>query len=172
MKRLFIVRHAKSDWSIPNQPDMDRNIIEKGYKRTVKAAKAIRNIGIASITGELVESEYLPDLIISSPTKRAIETADVLNYKFHTYVPIVTNDDLYESSPEAILSMLQKITGHIDSLIIIGHNPELLQFINLFATPVISMFPTSSVLVLEFNVDSWSDINIDNITFQKFISSK
>lgn len=66
MKTLFLIRHAKSSWDDPNKDDFDRPLNERGKRN-------------APFMGKLLKKEnILPDLIISSPAKRAIATAKII----------------------------------------------------------------------------------------------
>ena len=61
MKKLTIIRHAKSDWT-HNLPDIERPISKRG-------------IDDVKIMAELLDQIYYPPQIIySSPSKRTVET--------------------------------------------------------------------------------------------------
>ena len=61
MKKLTIIRHAKSDWSF-DVPDMDRPISKRGKND-------------AQIMAELIDTiNCFPQIIYSSPSKRTVET--------------------------------------------------------------------------------------------------
>ena len=63
MKRLYLVRHAKSSWEEPGGSDIDRPLLEKGIKRTQKVICFLKDHGVKI------------DLMISSPAVRAFQTA-------------------------------------------------------------------------------------------------
>ena len=61
MKKLTIIRHAKSDWSF-DVPDMDRPISKRGKND-------------AQIMAELIDKKNrFPKIIYKSPSKRTLET--------------------------------------------------------------------------------------------------
>ena len=72
MKSLYIIRHAKSSWEDSSQPDFERGLSERGKRDASRMAKRLK------------EKEIHPDLMLSSPAKRALSTArriaEVLNY--------------------------------------------------------------------------------------------
>ena len=60
-----LVRHATADKGKPKSPDRKRVLSKKGRKEAVKMAKKLK------------KNDMLPDLLVSSPAKRAIQTARV-----------------------------------------------------------------------------------------------
>ncbi len=65
MKTIYLVHHAAAGKSKPKSPDRKRALSKKGRKEAIKMAKNLKKNGM------------LPDLLVSSPAKRAIQTARV-----------------------------------------------------------------------------------------------
>ncbi|HEY9006650.1 MAG TPA: histidine phosphatase family protein [Ohtaekwangia sp.] len=148
MKTLYIVRHAKSSWANPLQDDYDRPLNERGKNDAPRMGKRLK------------EKDIHPDLIISSPAKRAYSTAkriaEVLKYAKEK---IKTKKSLYHADEEAILSLIQGLKDKYNSVILFGHNPGLTEFVNSFqdAELDIDNVPTCGVVAFQLNIDSWKD---------------
>jgi phosphohistidine phosphatase len=64
--QLYLVRHAIAEESAEGMSDSDRRLTEDGIRRMLRAARGLRRIGVA------------PDRVVSSPLRRAAETAALL----------------------------------------------------------------------------------------------
>lgn len=148
MKTLYIVRHAKSSWDFPDLPDIDRPIIEKGINNTKKIATELRNKNI------------FVDLMICSHAKRARETSKIIaagiNYPIEK---IEISKNIYEVSDDDIFDVINEADDNKISLMIIGHNPTLTQFANRFLEEQIEILPTSGVVAISFETNSWLEIS-------------
>jgi hypothetical protein len=69
MKRLTLVRHAKSDWSLAGQPDWERPLNARGLKDAPDMGRRLR------------ERKLKPDCILTSPAARALGTADETDFE-------------------------------------------------------------------------------------------
>jgi phosphohistidine phosphatase len=147
MKTLYIVRHAKSSWDFPDLPDLDRPIIEKGIYNTKK------------IAAELNDKKVVVDHIISSHAKRARETAKIIaagiNYPIEK---IEVSKNIYELTDDDILDLIYGVDDDMISLMIIGHNPTFTQLANRFLDEQIELLPTSGIVSLNFDTNSWLEI--------------
>ena len=84
MKMLFLVRHAKSSWDDTALPDKDRPLDDRGKRDAPKMGK------------RLAKRDVKPDLILSSPAKRALTTAEIIAKKLdYKLKDIVVDDRLY-----------------------------------------------------------------------------
>lgn len=147
MKTLYIVRHAKSSWDFPDLPDIDRPIVDKGINNTRK------------IVIELNNKKVQVDLLISSHAKRAYETAKIIatgiNYPVEK---IEVRKGIYRVDRDDIFNILFALNDNIDSVMIVGHNPTLTQFANLFLDKKIDILPTSGVISISFKINNWIGI--------------
>jgi phosphohistidine phosphatase len=149
MKTLFLARHAKSSWDLPEVEDLDRPLIEKGLIKTQKTIDF------------LLKHDVYVDLLISSHAKRALETAKLyakaLKYPIQK---IEVNTAVYYTSPEILFSVLYAIPDEVQSAMLVGHNPAMTQFVNCFADQLIEYLPTSGVVAFEFDTKKWADIEL------------
>lgn len=148
MKRLYLVRHAKSSWSNPELRDFDRPLNKRGNRDAPFMGSLIKEKGIR------------PDLLISSPSKRALATAeyfaDELDYRKND---IVKEDDLYEAGVRDILRIVSLQEEKFDSIMLFGHNPGITDFCNMISDKQIDNIPTSAVVSLILNPGQWNKIN-------------
>jgi phosphohistidine phosphatase len=147
MKTLFLCRHAKSSWDEPGLKDFDRPLMERGIRKTEKIIRYLR------------KNEIHPDLIISSPAVRALETAKLVAEGLgYPADKIVLESNIYEAWYERILDVICGTPDEIGTLMIFGHNPGISEVANVFLHPPVDMLPTSGVACFTFKTDRWEKI--------------
>lgn len=144
---LYLVRHAKSDWSNLFLRDFDRPLNARGEYS-------------APLMGEYLSKQGIkPDLILSSPALRAktttITLAEKLSYPIESisYLP-----SLYESDVNTILAIIRTISENIETLFIVAHNPEVTECINFITNAEIDNVPTCGVAAIRLNENSWDRV--------------
>src|SRR5437762_1064955 len=108
-KTLYLIRHAKSDWSVPGEKDFERTLNSRGYTDAPRIGR------------ELSEKGVKPDLIISSPALRAKLTAEFIAEQIK-YDPeqIVFEEEIYESSVRTLLSIINNTDEKYQKIMIFG----------------------------------------------------
>lgn len=153
MKTLYLVRHAKSSWDKPELSDIERPLLEKGKKRTKKMIDYLMN------------KDVKIDLMISSHAKRALDTAYILSHAFHYPKDKIKTDRLiYTGNEQQIANQFFDLPRDVDHLWIIGHNPTITNFVNLFLDEKLDYLQTSGVVSISFPVDSWDKISHSDYT--------
>ncbi|MDZ4715955.1 MAG: histidine phosphatase family protein [Cytophagales bacterium] len=146
MKKLYVVRHAKSSWDFPGLTDFQRPLNQRGEKDAPRMGKRLQN------------EKVNPGLICSSPAVRALSTAKViagaLGYPAGT---IQEERTLYHASEETILEVIQRFRADVQEAMIVGHNPGLTDFVNALLDEDISNIPTTGVVACILQVDAWAD---------------
>lgn len=149
MKTLFLVRHAKSSWDDPSLDDKKRPLDDRGKRDAPKVGKRLAKAGAK------------PDLILSSPAKRALTTARIiakeLGYKRKN---IVVDDRLYAAEADVVLDVIQRIAEEAGCVMLFGHNPELTELAHRLSGKITRM-PTCAVAEFTFDVKSWSRVGKD-----------
>ncbi len=121
MKRLFLIRHAKSSWDDPALPDKDRPLGDRGRRDARKMGK------------RLAKRDVKPDLILSSPARRALKTARIIAKKLdYKLKDIVVDDRLYAGAVNDLLNVVHKLGDKLERVMLFGHNPELTEFAHRF----------------------------------------
>jgi len=151
MKTIYLVRHATADKGKPKSPDMKRVLSKKGRKEAVKMAKKLKKNGM------------LPDLLVSSPAKRAIQTARVFAKAIkYSKDKILLNKTLYEannaSSNEALLEDVRSMDDQYHSVMVFGHDPLLTEFAHYLQKDFTEVLPGCAVVSFDFQNISWSKI--------------
>lgn len=157
MKKLYLVRHAKSSWSNPELRDYDRPLNKRGMRDAPFMGKLLREKGIK------------PALLITSPAKRALITAeyfaDELDYIKEN---IVRDENLYEAGVRDITEVISEISNDIGSAMLFGHNPGLTDFCNFIAQRQIDNIPTSAVVSLILKIPLWNEIKANTCELEFF----
>jgi phosphohistidine phosphatase len=147
MKTIYFVRHAKASWDFPELSDIQRPLLDVGKKRTKKIIKF------------LLEKGIVPELILSSPAVRAFETAKLLAAGLHyPEDTIKIAMSIYHGDVEHILNDIFALPNATSSVMIVGHNPVITHLVNLFATPGVSLLPTSGLAGISFDTDKWEKV--------------
>lgn len=146
MKKVFLMRHAKSSWKDANVPDHDRPVKKKGEKDVKAMAKMLKH------------KKHLPDLILCSSAERAKQTA-VLFKKASSYEgKIEYNDKLYMAEVPDLIATLKESPKKAKSVMVIGHNPGLEALLQTL-TGKVETLPTSSIAYISLPIEEWSEIN-------------
>jgi phosphohistidine phosphatase len=154
MKRLYLLRHAKSSWKDTSLPDHDRPLAGRGRR----AAKAI--------AGHLREQGIEPELVLCSTARRARETLERIEPARATSA-VRVEDDLYAASAGALLERLRSVPDTVESVMLIGHNPGLQQLALDLARPsptvreLATKYPTAALATLAFRAASWQELDRD-----------
>lgn len=159
MKKLVMVRHAKSDWGIEGLFDIDRPLNERGYTDAYEMA-ALYFAALGK-----------PDLLISSPSTRTLSTAGIFTRVFGIPMSqLEISNSLYEANEKVLLQTVQRFKDNVETIMVFGHNPGFTNFINATTTSRLNNVPTAGIVVIEFYVDSWSEIENrkGEITFNAF----
>src|SRR5436190_18716918 len=153
MKTLFLIRHAKSSWTDPALPDKDRPLGNRGRRDARKMGK------------RLAKREVKPDLILSSPARRALKTARIIAKKLdYKRKDIVLDDRLYAGAMNDLLDVIHQLGDKLERVMLFGHNPELTEFAHRLSSEITHM-PTCAVAEFPFDAKSWS--HIDNAKLAK-----
>lgn len=149
MKRIVLVRHAKTV-QFGYENDFERELTEVGKKDAEVIGK------------KLFEMHILPDLIVSSPANRAIQTSQIFA-ESTGYKPedIIQNMDIYEGlTTNEFLKLLQNLNDNFNCIFIVGHNPGFEYFANNLLENDYTEMPTCSTVCIDFKVNSWQQIEL------------
>jgi len=155
MKKLYIIRHAKSSWKDSTLDDFERPLNKRG------------KLDAPFMGARLKEKNIAVDIIISSPALRAKTTAEIIAKKINYTQAILYKKDIYEVGIKAINKMLKKIDDNNNTLFLFGHNPDL----NMLADEYVSFdenIPTCGVVEIAFDCERWIDISAKNAKLISF----
>lgn len=147
MKTLFLVRHAKSSWDTPGLRDFDRPLNDRGMHEAPQMARLLQQRGIK------------PDLLVSSPAKRALTTARFFAQTFGIEEEAIDRRPaIYEASVRDVLEIIGKLPESASVAMIFGHNPTFTDLANRFSDDFIDNVPTAGIVHLESTADTWASL--------------
>ena len=146
MKTLFLVRHAKSSREDTSLPDRDRPLADRGERDAPKMGK------------RLARRKVKPELIVSSPARRALATAQLVAGELgYEAGRIVADDRLYASSPHGLLAVIRGLDDKLGCVMLFGHNPEFTELAHRLSGEITDM-PTAAVAEFTFDTQAWADV--------------
>jgi len=155
MKRLAVLRHAKSSWGDPNLDDFNRPLNERGWK-------AARRIG-----RELKHRNMAFDLVIASTAARVRETIDGVQEKYEFAAPIRFEQRVYLATTQALLQLVRELPDSVEAPLLVGHNPGLERLLvelthddgNGFRHRIAGKYPTGALAIVELPAGKWSELS-------------
>ena len=158
MKVLVLVRHAKSSWKDPTLDDRERPLNKRGERDAPEMG------------ARLARRKHRPDLIVSSPAVRALQTARIIANKLgYARKEIVVEERLYGAGVVELLDVIRNADESVATLMLFGHNPGLTELANHLGPREIPNLPTCGVLYLRFETDTWSVVGYgrgDEVLFE------
>ncbi|MCT4140487.1 histidine phosphatase family protein [Elizabethkingia anophelis] len=158
MKKLILVRHAKSDWP-EGIDDFNRPLAERGKEDAPRMAQFLNEKGINI------------DALISSPANRAYSTC-LFFHKTYKDAEMSTASALYNARENDFVSVINQIDDVHNTVALFSHNNGISNFANLFSGNDIISFPTCGVAGIEIDIDSWSHFDEEKCKLKYFYSPK
>ncbi len=144
MKKLTLIRHAKSDWNTTAATDFDRPLNARGKKAAPLMGQRLASRGCS------------PDLLLSSPAKRARQTAKKIAREIaYSEQQIAFDQAIYDARLETLIEILQGLDDNIGNVIMLGHNPGFSELGEWLTADAPDWLPTCGVLELELPIDRW-----------------
>ena len=159
MKTLYLIRHAKSTWSLDQIEDRDRPLKGRGIRDAHLVSRYVRNL--------TPETERFR--LFSSPATRALHTALIFAKNFNVPAAEVRMiDELYHADSVALREHILRTNDAIDTAIYFAHNPGITDFVNDMTDAHILNVPTTGLVCVRFDVKSWREIGpgAELITFE------
>jgi phosphohistidine phosphatase len=143
MKRLYLLRHAKSSWKEPELADRDRPLAGRGRRAAKAMAKHMRTAGVD------------PQLVLCSPARRARETLERIEPALGRRA-VKVESELYGATAASLLERLRGLPDDVESVLVIGHNPGMAELAHAL-TGYAEKFPTAALATLGFR-GRWSEL--------------
>lgn len=145
MKKIILIRHAKSAWDNPWLTDHDRPLAERGLRDAPIMAKRLK------------KRKIHPEIILCSTALRAVDTAKIIAQELEfPGSEIHLEKDLYHASPNKILKYIHLQKDAKDTILVVGHNPGLNELIEYLGGKLDNL-PTSGQFGFLVKSDRWSD---------------
>jgi len=165
MRRLMLLRHAKSDWTRPGTRDHERALAPRGREAAPRIGAYMAHHGLT------------PDLVLCSTATRARETWDLVAPAFAGPPPVTYERLLYEAGANALLDVVKETKPGAHVLLLTGHNPGLHDFAQrLIASGdtdarqrLTEKFPTGALAVIDFAIDDWRKLHPRSGRLDRFV---
>lgn len=158
-KRLYITRHAKSDWAQIGLDDVDRPLNERGQQDAPAMAQRMKKLG------------YSIEHIVSSHAVRAFETARCFHAEFPNAV-LTKEHQLYHADIDEIIHTCLELDPNSNNVMLVCHNPGITYFANVICGANLNNVPTCGVLVIDIETEDWSSIDMSKFTLHQFLYPK
>lgn len=147
LRRLTLLRHAKSSWQESGTSDHDRPLNQRGERD-------------APVMGRrLLARGARPSLILTSTALRARHTAQIIARELGYPGEFLQREpELYLATPEQIMAVLARQADSFRNIIVCGHNPGLTELANRLTDSNIDNIPTCGMVEIELKLASWADI--------------
>ncbi len=154
MRRLMLLRHAKTERAEPGERDRDRKLMKRGRADAPVIGSFMAHHGL------------VPDLALVSPAARAQETWALVAACFAKPPRMLTDDRIYNATPEALIAAIGE-ARKAHALLVVGHNPGLHDLaLRLIASGDVETreqlnekLPTSGLVVIDLPLDDWSQLH-------------
>jgi phosphohistidine phosphatase len=172
MRRLMLLRHAKTENDAPSGRDQDRRLDDRGRKDA------------AEIGGWIGRHPPFPDLVLVSPAIRAHQTWEIAWEAMKDEAPepqVELLPELYGADPSQMLQTIRTAsTSDPQRLMVVGHNPGMHELALALAgsgdaagrKALADNLPTSGLALFDFAVDDWDDVAFRRGRLVQFVSPK
>jgi phosphohistidine phosphatase len=159
IKRLLLLRHAKSSWEDPALADHDRPLAPRGRK----AARLI--------AAHLRADQPQNQLVLCSSARRARETLDLVAPAGEIQIERA----LYSASPDQLLARLRRVPDESDTVMLIGHNPAIqalaIDLVGGDSELAARKFPTAGLATVTF-AGPWRELQMGRCELVAFVRPK
>jgi phosphohistidine phosphatase len=165
MKRLYLLRHAKSSWDDPTLADHDRPLAPRGRRAARVLAGHLQREGVA------------PELVLCSSSRRTRQTLKRIKAALRDKADVQIESELYAASAAELLEVLHEVPDEVKSVMLIGHNPGIQDLAVSLArggpeiARVRSKFPTAALATLELK-ESWRELGPGRAELMSFVRPK
>ncbi len=151
MKTVYLLRHAKSSWDHHGLSDRERPLAKRGLRDAPAMGK------------RFAERDERIDLVLSSPAKRALTTAELFCQNCGYPIDhIIVDDDLYFLGSGTIEALVRAQDDRVTALMLVFHNPDITYFANAIGDSgetYVANVPTAGLIKSVCEVGSWGDWN-------------
>lgn len=160
MKRVILMRHAKSSWVDLNQADHDRPLNDRGRNSASMVAKWLK------------DNDYIPDQVLCSTATRCVQTWHRVEEVLKLGIQPEFDRGLYHAHVGIMLEKLKD--AEKDDVLMLGHNPGISAFAEELLEDIprsenFYNYPTAATTIIDFDIANWSDLTLRTGTLYSFI---
>jgi phosphohistidine phosphatase len=146
MKKIVFVRHAKSSWEF-DVNDINRPLKKRGIVDSDLVSNAFKIL------------KFNPEIVFSSPARRALETCKIFGNNLNISEDYIkTEDELYDFVGNKVINFIKALDNYYNRIMLFGHNHALTSIVNSYGNIYIDNLPTCGLVVLEFDIEYWSEL--------------
>lgn len=160
MKRVYLLRHAKSDWSSDYGTDHERPLSERGRRAA------------ATVGRFLAALDQAPEAVVTSTAVRARTTVEIASTAGGWDSPVAEEGNLYGGSPEDVLAVIRTAPTNADRLLLAGHEPTWSASVSLLAGGGGVRLVTASLARVDLPVDRWEQADFGMGTLLWLVTPK
>jgi phosphohistidine phosphatase len=167
MRRLLLLRHAKTERPEPGQRDRDRKLMARG-----RADAPI-------IGAYMAHHRLVPDLALVSPATRTLETWELVAAAFGKTPRMVKDERIYNAGTDTLLELIREVDDAV-AVLVVGHNPSLHDLARQLIgsgdvearESLNEKLPTSGLVVIDLAFDDWSKLHDGAGRLERFVSPR
>ena len=149
MRRLIVLRHAKSDWDAGASNDHERPLNKRGLREAPSTA------------AQLLELGFVPDYITSSDSTRTRETLEAMRPCFDS-VPVQFDRRFYLTDLDAVRELAAELPADVRTWMIVGHNPGWEDLVSVLTQTQVEM-KTAYAAVLEGEAERFDQLLVGRV---------
>ena len=161
MKRLYLLRHAKSSPSSDFNGDHERPLAPRGVAATER------------LTRYLHAHRARPNVVLCSSARRTRETLAGIAEGFEIEPEVTIEEDLYCASATLLMERVRGLENSVDAAMLIGHNPGIHELAVTLADPgaraELAAFPAGALVSLDLEATAWSSIDVGACTLADYV---
>ncbi|MBW0007546.1 MAG: histidine phosphatase family protein [Sphingomonas sp.] len=155
MRRLTVLRHAKSSWDAPGLDDFDRPLNDRGWKSARRMGRELKARGLRF------------DYVLASSAVRVRETLEGLSEEYDLSAPIRFEQAIYLAATQTLVSLVRDLPEEVQAPLFVGHNPGLERLLvelthdddEGLRDRIAGKYPTGALAVVEFPAAKWGDVS-------------
>ena len=145
MLALYVMRHAKSDWTVSGAIDFERPLNRRGKKDVPRVGRALQGTGL------------LPQRVITSPAARALATAEGIVSGLTPSPELVQDGRIYHAGPHALSAVAAEQGSGAGCVMAVGHNPGMEEWIEMLCGAAVRL-PTAGLALIGLEIGDWSEL--------------
>jgi len=165
MRRLLLLRHAKSSWADPGASDLERPLNRRGEEAAPRIGAYLRR------------HKLVPDRVLCSTARRARATFELVAAEWPAEPAVAHLERIYDATPRTLIDVIRAAEPAAPSVLLIGHNPGLHDL----ATQLIASgdpgdrerlrekLPTGGLVVIDFAIADWSKLHARSGRLERFV---
>jgi len=157
MKKLLLLRHAKTEPINQSGSDLNRALTARGASDATRIGEYIRAQGIKI------------DLVLTSSARRAVQTSELVADAAGLNVPVNSDRRIYEAGIRELSQLLKEVDSQHDSVLVVGHNPAIEELVK-WLTDAVQAMSAGTLAVLAFKGNEWSRLDSGTCTLESIIT--